>query len=150
MNTKVKPVAAAKSVPATEYRTRFTVPDEYDEANGDRTSVEVSKGNSTFRINFESVQDEFCCGVYSVGRFGISDSAAIPPAKKVEVTKQLFSRFIDIMKRDSEEITLMLTLIDNPACNMVKKALADGELFTKVKTFKNLNSGRVNELYISN
>lgn len=44
----------------------------------------------------------------------------------------------------------MFTTIPSITCNLMDKAVENGELFTLVKSFKNLNSGRINKLYISN
>lgn len=151
MINKVKQTPVAKKATSSEIRKQFSVSDSYDELCDDRCNVTLRKGNSSFGFSVDVRQDEFCCGMFTLGGFNINQSTAgIPETNKVEAVKELFGKMVEAVKIDNQEITLILTLIDNAPCNLIKKAFADGRMFTKVKTFKNINSSKFNDLYVSN
>ena len=123
-----------------------------DNSIGDeRIVITLKRERNHFQYKFELVQDPNCCGLYSVGDFRIErDSNLISQKAKTTFIKKAFKKLLDNVKQKGSEFTLFFTLINNEPCNLLDSAIKDGELFTLVKTFKNLNSGKVNKLYISN
>lgn len=148
----VKAVSAPKKASEKQIITRFRdFPEEYSEGPGETPVVEAEKGNSTFSFNFGCETDAFCCGLYSLGEFNYrSYGTAFTQKEKTDLVREGLEKFVSAMKKKQKEITLFFTLIETPPCKLVGEALADGGLFTKVKTFTNLNSGRVNHMYVSN
>lgn len=129
----------------------FEISNSYDELTENGVSFELVKNRSAFRYGFEIEQDAFCCGVYSLGSFHINqNSLEFTEKEKIALIKEGLGRVINVVKYNKKEITLMFTTIKNQHCDLIDKAVSDGELFTLVKTFTNLNSGVINKLYISN
>lgn len=127
------------------------IPENWEDINDLYISMVAIKRNSKFSLMATYGIDSFCCGLCSIGDFNINyNSSSITHKEKVECIKQGLRKFMKTLKPNNREITVQFTLIDNNACNLIAEAVEDGEIFTKVKTFTNLNSGRVNDLYISN
>ncbi len=151
--TPVTPVnkAVVKKATEVEYYTRNIHDDEDDDWEGGTFIFGARKGSSNFEFTVSSDQDPFCCGMDALGGFGIQrNSNTITNKDKVEAIRRGMEKVINSVKKGNREITLQFTLIDSPSCNLMAQAVADGKLFTKVKTFTNSNSGRVNDLYVSN
>jgi len=149
--TKVKQVAP-KAIPENNIRKSFDIPEDYSESEDTHITFEAFRNNNRFRFDCEIRGDEFCCGMRSVGHFNIrNNTTAVPRAEQIKIVREGFEKLMGNLKEGQNEVTVQFTLIDNPACKLVKEAIKDGKIFTMVKSFRNSNTnGRVNELYISN
>ena len=154
MSLTVKAVSIAKR--QIEKKTYLKITDtitarEYSDLENDNFSFRGKKNNSSFIFGVSFETDANCCGIYSLGGFRVeTNSSTITQKEKIQIIKEGLKKTMSILKKGSSEITVIFTLIDSIACDLVKEAVHDGEVFTKVKTFKNLNSDRINHLYVSN
>lgn len=112
---------------------------------------------TVFEFSFIRENGPGCCGIFELHRFieqGLNNKT-IPENVMIKAVKDLFERVIKVGSKNTLSgefrcLTYYLTTVDSTCCKFVDKVLADGELFTKVKTFKNPNSGAENRMYISN
>lgn len=152
MNKINKVAVVAKKPTALQIvKKTFNIGEDYADLPGNCLNFSINKDRVQFKYSIEVEQDAFCCGIYSLGGFSIiQDTISFSEKEKVNLIKEGLQKVINIVKECNEEITLMFTTISTKACDLIDKAVKDGELFTFVKSFKNLNSSKVNKLYISN
>lgn len=121
--------------------------------NSDYSEVSItpSKGaTASFNLGMEGTP--FCCGLREIGSFSYNSSRAVPESEVIKGVAQMLEELLeDNASVRGEVLTILFTLVDSAPCDIVKAALKlRPELFTLVKTFVNSNSGRLNELYVSN
>lgn len=145
---KVTPVKKAEPSKSTiTYSVNVSEDDEYDA----RHRVTARKGNSEFEFVLQQDGTPYCCGMREIGSFFIEhNSTTITEAEKVEAVKRLLIELTNSQTEGRNCLTSFFTLISNPACNLVAKAVEAGAPFTLVKSFNNRNGGRNNDLYVSN
>lgn len=125
--------------------------EDLDEKEYVTTILHKTSGKNLFTFKFDITQDPYCCGLFSIGCFNMTNLSNIPKTEKVKLIRKTFEKLVKKVKDDkNKEYTLFFTLIDDFICNLIKEALKDEKLFTEVKVFTNINSGRKNSLYISN
>lgn len=121
-------------------------------------TIRKGKHSKTLRFYLNGISG--CCGMSELNGFGISSNVSksgdkITDKETVEAIKKTFeviinsSKTTEYTKKDSE-ICYFFTTVDSYIGKLIDKALEKNEPFTLVKTFKNVNSGNVNKLYVSN
>lgn len=139
--TPVRKVAVTKTIPTPSYSY------EIDEDYSDDASAIVRFKGSSFSFSLSSAETPFCCGLREFGEFRTSTYGKhITADMRNELINETLRLFIEVNRGR----TAVFTLIKNTTCNYIREAVADGELFTMVKSFTNPNGGRVNNLYVSN
>lgn len=149
---KLKGKKATGVVPVAKLKEKIVKEATYDISYFDSDAeVTIRKGASSFLFSLDIDGIPGCCGILELHDFR-SDRAnpSITNAEKVEGVRRLLKEVIANHTKARQCITLIFTLVDNAACDLIKEAVADGELFTLVKSFVNSNSGRRNDMYVSN
>jgi len=144
--------AVGKAAPKTQITERFrNIPTSLENLSGKNISFTLEKHYPKFELSFDVEQDSYCCGLFSLGNFCIDDDESDFTSKQIsDLIKKGFKTLVDQYKKGKQEFTFVMTLVNNNACNYIRKAFEDEKVFTLVKSFKNLNSGNNNDLYISN
>lgn len=128
----------------------FSQAQDASELDGSTVRGTITKNNARFRFSFSS-EGISCCGIKELQSFEIeANSNIIPESEKVKLVRNMLEKIIEVATDGNQCRTLIFTTINNQPCTLVDKALADSELYTKVKTFTNSNTGRENRLYVSN
>lgn len=121
------------------------------EPGDEEYQVIAKNGKDEFEFNLDVSDVPHCCGINEIGNFNIrSNDRTISEKDKVEGVRRLLTKIIEHNTSGKTCRTLYFTLVDNAGCNLIAKAIADGTMFTEVKTFVNSNTGRQNVLYVSN
>lgn len=123
-----------------------------------RLTIQKGKHSKTFEFYLNGISG--CCGMSELNGFSIvtyvsKSGDKITDKEFSEAIKKVFGIIINSSKnsnytRKDSEICYFFTTVSNNIGKMIDTVLEKNEPFTLVKTFKNVNSGNVNKLYVSN
>lgn len=122
-----------------------------DLRDDDEIYAEAVKG--TAKVVFSAAVEDFpySCSSRDLGNFEVHISKADIGNKILkEIIRESLENLIVLNTGAGSCRTIMFTLNGNAHCKMVKEAIQGTDMFTLVKTFKNMNSGNTIELYVNN
>lgn len=138
----IKKIVAKKPIKSTIYKTEVN-----------NNCAKVFKNNEEcFTLDFDDEGTPFCCGLRELGNFTIDedfDDDYCSHLQKVKVIRELFKYLYDRYTKENDCITLIFTLIDNNESSLIRSALRGSKLFKKVKSFTNINTNNINDVYMS-
>ncbi len=114
---------------------------ENNEGEGLGINVRLSAGSPRVSLHFSEQENQFCCGIRDLGELSISSNFPIPTATKI------LDSFI---KNSHKGYTFTMSTNGIGQNKTFELALAKCEYWTKIKTFKNANSGNMVTLWVSN
>lgn len=94
----------------------------------------------------------FCCGILEMGGFTLIKQITSEGVKNemIEAIGEVLNSVINMCRDvNNTQRLLMFTLINNITCDYFKEAALKTKMFKCVKTFRNLNTGNENYLYIT-
>lgn len=120
---------------------------EYSDTDGIQITEDY---NDIFTVDIAALQ--YCCGIVEIGDICLND--CVVEKEDIEnlypLIKKSVESIVDSHTGDGECVTLVANLIDNAACGLLRRAFVETDLFTLVKTFRNQNSGKQIEMWVSN
>lgn len=124
----------------------------YDDKDDNIASVNLRMGTARFEFSMEISDNGICCGMKELGSFSIdTNSTKIEIKNKVKAIIELFDKILEAHIDYRGVNTLIFTLINKDlVCGLVRQAMKDEKRFTLVKSFRNMNSNNINDLYVSN
>ena len=104
-----------------------------------------------FYFKFGCYIDWYCCGIISLGGFEIgSFNSNFTSFQEKKLVKLAFDKLIENFVKKDEQFKLMFTTIDgDEGAELVESVVSKHPKFKLVSTFKNLNSGNINKMYIN-
>lgn len=91
------------------------------------------------------------CGLIELGQIKLNTRTVDQKLKDtlVKAVQKLVSIHTNDGRTGTKSITIMANLINNSGCNLLREALEKSGLFVKVKSWKNINSGNIIDMYLS-
>lgn len=109
-----------------------------DDFDFEYASVDVELDNKT--VSFETTGLKNCCGVIELGNLECQNTVKLDD----------LAEFLDGIVSIGGGLTFMINTVSSGSCATFEKALAKCKYFTKVKSFKNPNSGNIITTWLSN
>lgn len=154
--TAVIPVNKSNFIPKPVPMLSVNIPSQQDIEDQNDATVSVSVGSRRvfdFYVGIDGGPGT--CSMLEIYNFRMNSNVAAPEFTKeqrIDAVKTMLENIIRANSNDrmTQSKTFYLTTVpDGSACKFMDEVLADGELFTLVKTFHNYG-GAINKLYISN
>lgn len=149
MANKVTPVKSSVPVKKPVFRVESDIEDLLEDESATIRIVTVSNHSTAFELRIN--QAAYCCGMFEIGSL---DAAKLTADKMKLFTPLLDKALIDMLNEHQSDaegcVTYVAALIDSYPCSILREAFIRTKSFTKVKEYKNFQSGNKIEMWVSN
>lgn len=143
-------IKTVKTNPKPKGQEGYTTSFNYDKEDNYSASVSVRGNSGNFSLSFNINNLENCCGVDEIGGFRLINTTKIADPIKIKAVQDLLKKIIADNTEYRGSLSYIITVSQEPSCKFMKLVLGDQKIFTKVKTFINVNSSNAVDIYINN